>query len=190
MNFLDRTEMSDIFYKYIPKFEYELVSLREYSFNDLAKFGDILSMFMIIDKLKTAEAFTKLGELPKDYIKQLDSMNLPTHLKDLLVNVCIMLLRKINVPQDEIDVLLEKIDERGISQMLTIENYDVQKTRQEARAEAEHWARAEQERANRVYQQLKSAVKLLLDQGNTISEIATQMNMSEQDMADLLPELT
>jgi len=169
MNFLDRTEMSDIFYKYIPKFEYELVSLREYSFNDLAKFGDILSMFMIIDKLKTAEAFTKLGELPKDYIKQLDSMNLPTHLKDLLVNVCIMLLRKINVPQDEIDVLLEKIDERGISQMLTIENYDVQKTRQEAREEAELWARAEQERADRVYQQLKSAVKLLLDQGNTVS---------------------
>ncbi|MCL2387362.1 MAG: Rpn family recombination-promoting nuclease/putative transposase, partial [Defluviitaleaceae bacterium] len=37
-NFLNRTEMSDIFEKYIPKFEYELVNLNKYSFADLAEF--------------------------------------------------------------------------------------------------------------------------------------------------------
>ena len=43
---LNRTEVSEVFEKYIPKFEYELVSLRDYSFEDLAQFGDALSLLM------------------------------------------------------------------------------------------------------------------------------------------------
>jgi len=90
---------------------------------------------MMIDKLKTAEAFSALGKLPKTYVDQLSGMNVPPHLMELLVKIITMLLRKINVPQDEIDVLVEKIDERGISEMLSIENYNVQETRREARLE-------------------------------------------------------
>jgi len=110
-NFLNRTEMSEIFAKYIPNFEYELVSLKDYSFADLAEFGDTLSLFMMVDKLKTAEAFSELGKLPKEYIERLKDMNVPPHLKELLVKVITVLLRKIDVPQDEIDVLVERIDE-------------------------------------------------------------------------------
>ncbi|MCL2361833.1 MAG: hypothetical protein FWC73_08490 [Defluviitaleaceae bacterium] len=84
-------------------------------------------------KQKTAEAFSELGRLPKEYIQRLNDMNVSTHLKELLVKVITVLLRKITVPQDEIDVLVENIDERGLSEMLAIENYDVQ----EARAVAE-----------------------------------------------------
>ena len=135
-NFFDRTEMNDIFGKYIPKFEYELVSLKDYSFEELAEFGDVLSLFMMIDKLKTAEAFSELGSLPKEYVGRLSNMNVPPHLMELLVKIITMLLRKINVPQDEIYSLVEKIDERGISEMLAIEDYDVQETRREARADA------------------------------------------------------
>ena len=110
-NFFNRTEMSEIFAKYIPNFEYELVSLKDYSFADLAEFGDTLSLFMMVDKLKTAEAFSELGKLPKEYIERLKDMNVPPHLKELLVKVITVLLRKIDVPQDEIDVLVERIDE-------------------------------------------------------------------------------
>ena len=128
-NFLNRTAMSDIFEKYIPKFEYELVSLKDYSFEDLAKFGDVLSLFMIVDKLRTAEAFSELGKLREDYGEQINNLNVPPHLKELLVQVITLLLRKIDVPQDEIDNFVEKIDERGISEMLAIEDYDVQEIR-------------------------------------------------------------
>ena len=113
-NFINRTKMSDIFKKYIPSFEYELVNLDDYSFTDLAEFGDILSLFMIINKLKTAESFEALRTLPKDYIEQLSKMNVPPHLKELLVKVITVLLTKIDVPKDEIDALTEKIDERAI----------------------------------------------------------------------------
>ena len=199
-NFLNRTAMNKVFHKYIPKFEYELVDLSKYSIDALTEFGDVLSMLMIIDKVKSADEFTKLGNLPKNYLERLDSMEIPPHLKKLIINIGIMLLRKINVPQDEIDVLLEKIDERGISQMLAIENYDVQETRRVARAEARaeadqniemerQRAEMEQQRANKAERQLKFAVKFFLSQGYTAPEIAMQMEMSEQDITNLVPEL-
>jgi hypothetical protein len=47
-NFLDRTELNDVFEKYIPKFEYELVNLNEYSEQDLFKFADALSLVMLV----------------------------------------------------------------------------------------------------------------------------------------------
>ena len=179
MNFLDRTEMSEIFAKYIPKFEYELVSLKDYSFADLAEFDDTLSLFMMVDKLKTAEAFSELGKLPKEYIERLRDMNVPPHLKELLVKVITVLLRKIDVPQGEIDILVERIDERGVSEMTLIENYSVQATRREADQQ-----RAEAER------RLKSTIKALFDMGRTVSEIANIMNVAEEDVTSLLPELS
>ena len=178
-NFLHRTEMNEIFEKYIPKFEYELVSLKEYSFTDLVDFGDTLSLFMMVDKLKTAEAFKEFKKLTTVHIERMDNMNIPPHLKKLLVNVITLLLRKINVPQDEIETLVQRIDERGISEMISIDHYDVQATRREARAEAK--AEAEKE--------LKSVLKALYDKGSTVSEIAAILNATEERVTSLLPEL-
>jgi hypothetical protein len=181
-NFLHRTEMNEIFEKYIPKFEYELVSLKEYSFTDLADFGDTLSLFMMVDKLKTAESFGEFKNLTKWHIEHIDNMNVPPHLKKLIVNVITLLLRRIDVPQIEIETLVKRIDERGISEMLAIENYSVQATRREAAAEADR-QRAEAER------ELKSAVRALFEKGSTVAEIATILNATEERVTSLLPEL-
>jgi len=173
-NFLHKTEMGDIFHKYIPKFEYELVSLRDYSFADLAEFGNILSLFMMIDKVRTAEGLRELGNLPKDQMEKLSNMNIPPHLKELLLKVTTALLQKINVPQEEIDVIVEKIDERGVSEMLALEDYDVQETRRQARAEVEAM--------------LKFTAKSLLDRGNTLMDIADIIGISECKVTELLQE--
>ena len=82
------------------------------------------------------------------------------------------------MPQEEIDVLVERIDERGVSEMLAIENYSVQATRREADQQ-----RAEAER------RLKLAVKALFDMGKSVTEIASIMNATEEDVTSLLPEL-
>jgi len=174
MNFLHRTEMSDVFEKYIPKFEYELIKLKKYSFEDLAKFNNIVSLFMMIDKLKSSEAFYELGSLPKE---QLDAINIPRHLKELLVKVFTVLLTRIDVPQDEIKNFMEKIDERGVSEMIAAGVYSVQETRRETREEV-----------TREYEpRLSAAIKALIDTGRTISEIAALMNMSENDVRGLVP---
>jgi len=180
MNFLDRTEMNDIFAKYIPKFEYELVSLKEYSFTDLADFGNTLSLFMMVDKLQTAEAFGEFRGLTEAHIERIDNMNVPPHLKQLLVNVITLLLRRIDVPQTEIESLVKRIDERGISEMISIENYSVQETRREAAREA----------AAEAELRLKNAMKSLLSKGNTVKDVADMMDVTEEYIINLLPELT
>ena len=178
-NFLNRTEMSEIFAKYIPKFEYILVSLRDYSFEDIAEFGNTLSLFMMIDKLQTAEAFRELKNLPKKYIERIEKMNVPLHLKKLLVSVITFLLHRIDVPQDEIDVLVERIDERGVSEMLAIADYSVQETRRVAREK-------ERLRAEKAEHQARAMIKLLLEQGFSMKSIADSMSATEQDVELLL----
>jgi regulator of protease activity HflC (stomatin/prohibitin superfamily) len=80
--------------------------------------------------------------------------------------------------------------------MLAIENYNVQEIRKLARAEADHLRaeadrqRAEADRrADKSELLLKSAVKLLLSQGSTISQVAEQMGIPEQELTNVLPEL-
>jgi len=185
-NFLNRTEMSDIFEKYIPKFEYELVSLKDYSFADLAEFEDTLSAFMMIHKLKTAEEIGEIDNLPKKYIDRLKNMNVPPHLMKLLVNVITALLNKINVPQSEIEAFVEKIDERGVSEMLAIANYNVQETRRIAREEERLRTEEERLRAEKAEHQARAMAKLLISQGFSAKSIAESMNSTEQEVELLL----
>ena len=171
--------MKEIFDKYIPNFEYELVCLNNYSVADLTKFGNLLSLFMIISKIRTAADFAIMKEVPKEYLLKLDNMNIPVHLKELLVSVITVLLTKADVPKEEINVLTEKIDERSISEMVNLENYSVQETRKEARREA----RAE------MAKYLQATVEVLLSEGKTIADVAAIMKVSEDEITELLPEL-
>jgi hypothetical protein len=134
-NFLYRTEMHDIFEKYIPKFEYELIDLGKHKIDDLTKFGDLLSLFLILDKVKTPEELSDvLSSLPEDYIDKV-KVSVPEHLRRLLSNVMQVLLTKIDVPKEEVDDVTERIYERGVPEMFNIENYSVRETRRLARVE-------------------------------------------------------
>ena len=128
-NFLNKTELNEVFYKYIPKFEYEVVNLNKYEVSDLVNFGDTLSLVMLIDKIKTANGMSLLSKLPPNYIEKLKA-NIPEHLNKMLADVITILLKRINVPNDEIDLVTEQIYKRRLNEMFTfIEKYDVQETR-------------------------------------------------------------
>ena len=179
------------------------INLKDYSFEDLANFGDVISLFMMVDKLKTAETFSEMGKLREEYGDKLNSLNVPPHLKELLVRIIILLLSKIDISQDEIEEFVEKIDERGMSEMLLIENYSVRETRRQAREEARaevmaetarQIAEIERQRAEtaqnleKAKYVLKSTINLFLNQGYTISEVASALNITEQAIVEILPE--
>ena len=69
-NFLERTYLSKVFEKYIPKFEYELVNLNDYSEKEIMGFGDALSLVLLIDKIRGNRGETLLRQLPEDYVEK------------------------------------------------------------------------------------------------------------------------
>ena len=142
-NFFDRTDMNDIFEKYIPKFEYELVNLNDYSQNDLVGFNNALSLLLIVDKIKTAEDIKNLKALPERFIEEM-AKKVPEHFLKIFRDCVELLLRKINVPADEMGEITKKIYERRFNDMFDfIDGYDVQATRKQAREEGREEAREE-----------------------------------------------
>jgi hypothetical protein len=111
LNFLDRTDLNAAFYKYIPKFEYELVDLNRYTREEITRFGDVLSLVMLIDKAKTWEGISLLSQLPQDYIEQL-SLKIPQNLVKLVSDVITVLLDRLKYPVEEIREVTEMFEKK------------------------------------------------------------------------------
>jgi len=172
-NFINKTELSDVFEKYIPKFEYELVDLSKYDERDIASFGNALSLIMIIDKLRPGEGKNVLQGLPDGYIDGLKK-DVPPHLYKILADVITVLLKRINVPDEEIFEVTGKIYDRRIQEMFPhFDNYDVQETRRTARAEGK--AEGESTKAlaiaRKLFQMSMSIEDIILATGLTREEV-------------------
>jgi hypothetical protein len=176
-NFLNKTYLREIFQKYIPKFEYELVNLNDYSQEDLVKFGDTLSWLMLIDKIKKADGIHALGNLPADYVEKL-ALNIPPHLNKLIADVITVLLTKINVPQNEVEIITEKIHRKEYQEMFTLlEDYDVQATRREAREEGV------------LKGKLEAALNIIKEMHLPLSEAMSVTKLHESSRERLIDEL-
>ena len=92
-NFFHRTHLNKVFEKYIPKFEYELVNLNDYSIDDLIMFGGALSYLLLVDKIRNDTDKIRITQLPEDYIHKL-RLQIPKDMHKLLVDVTISLLGK------------------------------------------------------------------------------------------------
>jgi hypothetical protein len=115
LSFKDRIALSDIFLPYLPDYTYHLVNTADYSNDELVKKNDGLSFLMIINKIKSSEAFNSI-DLPKEYLDSL-SANSPEDVLDVLARVVAVLLRKQYVPEDEIQSFVSQIKERRMSDL-------------------------------------------------------------------------
>jgi len=134
-NFIDKVYFNDVFGKYIPKFEYILIDAKNYGQEDLLRNKDILSLFLIIDKIKRAEQISTLRDIPKEFFDELEAST-PEHLRKLVREVVAMFLAKLDIPEPERDEVTEKILKRRFSEMFTlVDGYSVRETRIEAKRE-------------------------------------------------------
>jgi hypothetical protein len=135
-NFLETTQLSSAFAKYIPKFEYELVSLKNYKKADIRKFGDVLSLVMLADRFSLGE----MVGMPKEYVEQLSSLKLPHSLRLLVAEVSAALMRRLDVPEDEIEEQNSIIYTQGVKKMFEKwGDYSVREVRQQTREESRQY---------------------------------------------------
>jgi predicted sugar kinase len=134
-----------VFEKYIPKFEYEVVSLREYSPEDLARFNDALSMVFIIDRIGTMEGKNIIKELPPDYLKQI-GLKIPKSLTKLISDVVTTLLDRFGAKESEIVEITDYIEKKEMATMFDALVKRVHKMKKEGynQAKAEYQERVRQ----------------------------------------------
>jgi hypothetical protein len=92
-NFLERTHLKEVFEKYIPKFEYELINLNDYTTEQIMKFGDALSFLLLIDKIRTIKGKISITELPGEYKEKL-RLQIPENMVKLITDVTMSLMAK------------------------------------------------------------------------------------------------
>ena len=175
-NFKDRVELSDALGAYIPDFEYLLVPLTSYSDQDIIEKNDELSLVMLINKLRRTEDFKKLRDIPPEYFEHFEKET-PEYLLALIAMIISALLRRLNVPDKEIDTLTDQIQRREFEMMFdSFEAYDVQAARREWLAEGRIEGQIE-ERINSIFE-------LLEELGSIPKEIGEKIS-SETDMERL-----
>ena len=147
LNFYDKVYLNKIFKQYIPSFEYMLIEANNYTQDDLLKNKDILSLFFLIDKIKYAEQISQINKIPQEYFDELEKET-PEHLRELIRDVVYFFLKRLDVPEEELDDFSSKIKNRRLSNMFELlDGYSVRRTREEARKEAreEAWEEAREE---------------------------------------------
>jgi len=164
-NFFDKTEKNAIFEKYVPKFEYELVNLNDYSQQDLVDFNNALSLLLVMDKVRRSTDIKGLRKLPEQYIEEM-SKKVPEPFLVIFRDCVELLLRKINIPAEEIEKITERIYERRFNAMFDIiDGYDVQATRKQAKEEGIKETKKEYEAKEKEYEakekEYKSRIKKL-----------------------------
>ncbi|MDR1175142.1 MAG: Rpn family recombination-promoting nuclease/putative transposase [Treponema sp.] len=98
-NFLYRTALNDVFEKYIPRFEYELVDLRRYSLEEIMRFGDALSLVMLVDRLGEQENLEEFLEGLEGYVK---TLKIPDELVKVVSDAMTVLLSRARMSEERI----------------------------------------------------------------------------------------
>ena len=136
-NFVERTHFNTIFEKYIPKFEYEVINLNDYSEEEIMRFGGALSYLLLLDKMRNRKEKVRLTQLPPDYVERLQ-LQIPEDMHKLLVDITLSLLDKSGYSRNEGEVvaaIVEKAAGKEYGGMFEVAIESLREEREEAIAE-------------------------------------------------------
>jgi hypothetical protein len=109
-NLYPKIMLNEPFREFIPDFRYYLINLNDYSKSELINKKSSLAFVMLINSIKNAEEFKSL-ELPEDYIENL-LKNSSNGVLEVIAKVMAVILRKLNVPEDKIQDMLDQVKRR------------------------------------------------------------------------------
>nr|WP_294668037.1 Rpn family recombination-promoting nuclease/putative transposase [uncultured Blautia sp.] len=150
----DRIEFAEQMEKYIPDFSYEVISVSQYTNEELSMKRDEMSLVMLINKIQTPEDCEDFRKVSEELVNSIYS-NAPETIKEIYKKILWTLLIKMNVPVDEAREMMGEIGGRGMGYLFeNMEKMDIQAERRNTQREreradaAEKRAEAEKERAD------------------------------------------
>ena len=167
MNLKDRIEFSEEMEKYIPDFTYQVVSVRQYTNEELSEKHDEMSLVMLINKIQTEEDLSEFRKVSEEMVDSTYG-NAPDEIKEIYKKILWSLLMKLKVPNEEASNIIGEIGGHGMGYLF--ENMDeidigalkrkVALTRQRAEEEKQR-AEEEKQRADALEEELQRLRKRL-----------------------------
>ncbi len=154
----ERVYLSDVLKEYVPDFKCLLIQLNNYSNKELMQREDELSVIMMVNKLHEAAEFPLLEEeVSSEYLKKVGQKS-PEYLLEIIARVVEILLLKIEVPREEVELFTGQIKEREMGELFAnFKEYSVTETRKRLRAELQVEVR--QEVKEQVREEVKEQVR-------------------------------
>ena len=153
-NLSSRIECSELAEQYVPDFTYRLISLRDYTSQELTRNENEMSLVMMINRIQKPEDYTKFLKENQDFVSSIYG-NAPEDIQQLIQRVLWSLLMKMNVPVEEASGLIHEMEAGRMGVLFeNMEPMDIQKERANTQRErkradaAEARADSEQQRAD------------------------------------------
>lgn len=141
----DRIEFAEQMEKYIPDFSYEVVSVSQYTNEELSMKRDEMSLVMLINKIQTPEDCEDFRKVSEELVNSIYS-NAPEAIKEIYKKILWTLLIKMNVPVEEAREMMGEIGGRGMGYLFeNMEKMDIQAERRNTQRERERAEAAELE---------------------------------------------
>jgi predicted transposase/invertase (TIGR01784 family) len=193
MNFSSKVSNNRKFEKYIPNFDYQIVNLKEIAFEVLEELGDEISLILTFDKIKRLEDFEKAKKMKSEVWEKITSKIKGSGKMELLQEVIRIFLESLNVEEEEIDEILDKLEEGRLAEMFEMAvKYDVRETRRKAREEGHKEGREEGRKEGLkeglkkgTEEGLKKTAKKMLEKGIDISDIKEITGLSENEIKEI-----
>jgi predicted transposase/invertase (TIGR01784 family) len=179
-NFAGRTRMKEIFARYIPSFEYELVDLNRYSIQDITRFRDTLSVIMAADKLPKQGGSAGLEKLLKEYAA---TLNIPRNLRKLITDVLTVLLDRLGVAEEKTAAITDTIEKKEENRMFDQLIEGILEERQFACEEVR--AETQAEDYKKAYNDKLESARKLKARGDSDEDIADILSLPVKDVAAL-----
>jgi alpha-galactosidase/6-phospho-beta-glucosidase family protein len=133
--------------------------LNKYDKDDLVEFNNALSLILLIDKIRRAEDIAILSNLPEKYIEGL-AQKIPEHFLKIFSDCVQLLLKRVEVPDEEVEAVTEKIYKRRLNDMFEIiDGYSVTKTREKFKREYQREMKTKERKYNQELQSKENALQ-------------------------------
>jgi hypothetical protein len=171
-NFLHRTALNEVFEKYIPKFEYELVDLHRFKVEDITRFNDALSLILLIDRvdLKGADKEALFKAIPEGYLEQI-GLRIPEGMGKLLSDAVTVLMNRGEMAPEVIREITDYVEKKEYQTMFEALLKDIDET-VAAKKKAEEGIRVMQQQILAAEQKESMAIRKLRELGVSEDVIA------------------
>ena len=179
----------EILEKNTPKFEYKLIDLSRITFGRLLELENIMGFLLAIDKVKKPEEFREFQEMKKEAWEKIKETLKDQEILEIVGECMESFLKRINVPENEMEIMMEMIEGRRVNEMFTfIENYDVQKERKKYEEIGIKKGIKEGKREGKkegIFEGKKDTAKNLLKLGLSLDTIKTATGLSDKEIESI-----